>query len=55
MLTLQAQELAEVVERANTPLAIGLDTHDLIHTHDRGSTTSTEGSRMVGSPDRTRN
>lgn len=32
--TLQAEELAEVVQGADTPLPVLLDAHDLVQTHD---------------------
>ena len=46
-LTLQAQELPEIVQVANTPFPVGLDTHDLVQSHDMRSVPGAERSSSV--------
>jgi hypothetical protein len=49
-LTLQAKELPKVIERANAPCSVSLNTHDLVETHDCGCATSTEARSTMGGP-----
>jgi len=42
--------LAEFVQRADTPAAVSLDSHNLVESHDMGRATSTKGGGWMLDP-----